>query len=113
MKYLLNALLAFFFVWIYLSVIQEHVESEAIKEAAFFIPGHMQIIFWWVIFSFPSYVGSMLRLIGDSIFSMLTYGLQTGGHLLEYITRNRAGKVALGCIIAYVLYAFFDNPLNP
>jgi len=112
MKYFLNILLAFFFVWIYLSVIQQHVESDSVKEAAFFIPFHMQIIFWWVVFSFPSYAVQTAQLIGSGIFNGLSYGIQKGGQLLEYLSRNRAGQLAIGGLAVYLIYTYFSQHLT-
>ena len=106
MKYFLNILLAFCITWLTLCAAAEYVQYTPLRTAIFSLSFHTYVIFWWVVFSFPQYVGRTASQVGSWIYEFLAYILQITHQLLTHLWKYRMGQLAIGALLVYLLYQF-------
>ena len=107
MKYFANIIWAFLLSWISRSVIHQHVHSPELQQLTYWIfdvPLEMQMIVIWALLSFPKASGQVFSLIMNTLFKGGNYAATGIGQLIEVLWKYRAGKIALGAGIAYLLY---------
>ncbi|MEL6659153.1 MAG: hypothetical protein AAFR36_22010 [Bacteroidota bacterium] len=110
MKHIANLLWAFlvtFLIWALLREWLGPANQDDYRHWIYRIPFSIQVLFWWALFSFPKSASQVSNMLGGGLMNFVSYGASGAGNLIAQLWKFRAGQIAVGSGIAYLIYYLF------